>query len=137
MYRLVTATPIRCVVKTPRYRPINYNAVRLYTERPNGDFNKREKTLEDKNVRDHDNKLLEELAAQLRKKTEQLKQAESKVAAATGETYSPSGAEAVANSLSERMLEVRKELLGEVRQIDDKLAELKFRLQRLERKVGL
>jgi len=39
---------------------------------PEGDviYNKREKTLEDKNVRDHDTKLIEELVAELQKKKE-------------------------------------------------------------------
>eukprot|EP01123_Difflugia_compressa_P010149 TRINITY_DN3646_c0_g1_i2.p1 TRINITY_DN3646_c0_g1~~TRINITY_DN3646_c0_g1_i2.p1 ORF type:complete len:173 (-),score=38.45 TRINITY_DN3646_c0_g1_i2:274-732(-) len=152
MYRAISVSsgiaPSRTICRT--YSPSVYSTpsitaslafpARFYADRQNGsEFNKREKTLEDKNVREHEQKLINELAQQLQKKTEQLQQAESKYAEVTGgkDVQQQANVDAVSSHLSERILEVRKEILVEVRKLEDQMAELKYRVQRLERKLGL
>eukprot|EP01125_Pyxidicula_operculata_P012217 TRINITY_DN4000_c0_g1_i1.p1 TRINITY_DN4000_c0_g1~~TRINITY_DN4000_c0_g1_i1.p1 ORF type:complete len:129 (-),score=38.03 TRINITY_DN4000_c0_g1_i1:39-425(-) len=120
---------VRSVSSTARRIPVRRQV------HEDNDYGRREKTMEDKNVRDHEKKLLEELAKRNEDMAKKLAQAEKKVSEVTGQNYNAAGNVTSHEEVEDKMLSLRKEILDEIRQLDDKLAELKYRVQRIERKV--
>jgi len=116
MLRLACRRPT--VRALPRTRLVNPVPVRSYANRDA--FDEREKSLEDKNVRDHERRLLDDMAKQLDKK---------KGVAPVGDSL-----EQTRDDIQEQLLQLRKEMLGEIREIQDSVAELSFRVKRLESK---
>jgi len=95
------------------------------------------KNLEDKNVRDHEKKLIEDLQRQLQKKNDLLHKAEEKVVEVTGKPYeNETSLDQLTSDTEEKLLHLRKEILTEIHEVDDKLANLSMRIQRLERKLN-
>ena len=70
------------------------------------------------------------------KRNEQLAAAQAKARSVSGDFDSSSHVEALRQEFEEQLIASRKELLQEIRQVEDKVTELKFRLNRLERKLA-
>lgn len=119
-----------CAAKRPVYFRVQ---PAVHVRRNNEEsYGRREKTLEDATVKKHEKQLLDDLSKQLAKKNEQL----AKVKASGSAGSASSEVEQVRQDFEDQLLQVRHELLGEVRQMDDKVSELKFRIARIERKLS-
>jgi len=128
MFRLISTTRPAIFSRQPRV----IQSPRSYSQ----SFDRREKTLEDKSVRDHEKKkLIENLQLQLKIKEEQLQQAENKIGKATGKEHEDETPEKLVSFMEDELLELRKDVLKDIHSLEDMFSEITMRTQRLERRL--
>jgi predicted nucleic acid-binding Zn-ribbon protein len=97
-------------------------------------FGKREKTLEDLAVKEHEARLIQKYREELKKKEAQLKAAEDKLAnmkTATSETEKSSSTSSSQSlrDIEEKFYEFRREIMTKIRTIEDDIYEIKHKLK--------
>eukprot|EP01121_Diplochlamys_sp_Union-15-3_P002013 TRINITY_DN1173_c0_g2_i1.p1 TRINITY_DN1173_c0_g2~~TRINITY_DN1173_c0_g2_i1.p1 ORF type:complete len:138 (+),score=26.62 TRINITY_DN1173_c0_g2_i1:143-556(+) len=102
-------------------------------------FNKREKGLEDQNVRKHEQEVIRKLQEELKKKDEQIRSEQQKTAHQTQDsgvtrnniTHDTHTFNTNEGNLSHNdLLEFRREFLGRIRSIEDDIADIKYRMKK-------
>jgi predicted nucleic acid-binding Zn-ribbon protein len=132
---------LRCFVPSLRcygFSPLTVSSRRCYTNGthvdPSDMFGKREKTLEDLAVKEHEARLIQKYREELKKKEAQLKAAEDKLAnmkTATSETEKSSSTSSSQSlrDIEEKFYEFRREIMTKIRTIEDDIYEIKHKLK--------
>jgi len=126
--RLAFAPKFRPVAICSRVHPVTYTQHVRRQQDDKDTYGRRERTLEDLTVRKHEQHLIDDLAKQLKKKDDQL-------ARARGSGAGESSVEQARQEFEDQLLQVRQEIMSEIRLMEDKVSELKFRISRLERRL--
>eukprot|EP01127_Copromyxa_protea_P002036 TRINITY_DN11920_c0_g1_i1.p1 TRINITY_DN11920_c0_g1~~TRINITY_DN11920_c0_g1_i1.p1 ORF type:complete len:120 (-),score=32.53 TRINITY_DN11920_c0_g1_i1:55-414(-) len=116
MYSVVARFTRPAGVRTYRAAPA------VAAKSPTQAWDDREKTAEDADVKGHEQRLVAELAAKI----------QAKQAASSSQVDLTEQVDLHRQDLESHILSLRKELLQEINEAKDEIAELKFRIKRLE-----